>query len=115
MLNIINGQRKEYTMGKCLLSIKLVIPILLILFSTGCVSTADVMKSWTGQSETELLSRWGAPDSSIQTGDGKRILTWKTLWNSQNNIYTCRKSFTVGADGKVERWSYSGCPRYQPK
>ncbi len=87
--------------------------VVLLFLTTGCVSTADVMKSWVGESESKLVSRWGAPDASVQTGDGKRVVTWKTLWNSSGNLYTCRRSFTIGAEGKVERWSYSGCPGYQ--
>jgi hypothetical protein len=82
---------------------------------SGCVSTSEIMQSWVGRSESDLVSRWGAPDSSTQTDDGKKVLTWKTLWNDDNNIYTCRKSFTIGVAGKVERWAYNGCPSYQLK
>jgi hypothetical protein len=89
--------------------------VLLCLISTGCVSTSELMQSWVGTDESELLSRWGAPDSSAQTNDGRKILTWKILWNDGANIYTCRKSFTIGKDAKVEKWSYAGCPQYQLK
>lgn len=88
-------------------------PVLLVmalLLNAGCVSLSEVMQSWVGKSESELLSRWGAPDTSAQAGDGKRVLTWKNIWNDgYGNLYTCRKSFTIGTDGKVERWSYAGC------
>jgi len=88
----------------------LLLPV--ILYCTSCVSTSEVMQSWVGKNESDLVSRWGAPDSSTQTSDGKRVLTWKTLWNDANNIYTCRKSFTIDSEGKVERWAYNGCPSY---
>jgi hypothetical protein len=88
----------------------LALSVVVLLLNTGCVSLSDVMSSWVGKSESELLSRWGAPDSSAQTGDGKRVLTWKNIWsNGYGNLYTCRKSFTIGSDGKVERWSYASC------
>lgn len=92
---------------------KLIWPILLVatlFLVSGCVSLSETMRSWVGKSESELLSRWGAPDSSARTDDGKKVLTWKTLWtDSSGNLETCRQSFTIGTDGKVERWAYSGC------
>ena len=85
------------------------------LVGTGCVSTSEIMQSWVGTEESELLSKWGAPDSSAQASDVKKILTWKVLWNDGGNIYTCRKSFTISKEGKVEKWAYAGCPNYQLK
>lgn len=92
--------------------IVLVSVTLLGLATTACVSTDDRMRSWVGKDESELLSQWGAPDSALQANDGKRILTWKTLSGEGGNLYTCRQSFTIGTDGKVERWSYAGCPAF---
>lgn len=81
-----------------------------IILIVGCGSRlAKDMSSWLGKSESELLMRWGAPDTSIRTEDGKKVLTWKDVWSDRYNVYTCRKSFTIGSDGKVERWRYDGC------
>lgn len=83
---------------------------ILFLFSlTSCVTTADVMQSWVGHYESELVSMWGAPYSAIDTRDGKRILTWQWYWG-QYGQNLCRKSFTVDEKGKIVFWSYSGCP-----
>lgn len=76
----------------------------------GCGATLQKkMQSWVGSDESQLLSSWGAPNSSLEAGDGKKIHTWITLWNYNGNVYTCRQSFTIDTEGKVERWSYSGC------
>ena len=89
---------------------KLALLIVAAFAIAGCGnSLAKNMSSWVGKSESELLMRWGAPDTSIRTDDGKKVLTWKDVWNDRYHVYTCRKSFTIGNDGKVERWRYDGC------
>jgi hypothetical protein len=76
----------------------------------GCGATLQKkMQSWVGSDESQLLSAWGAPDTSLETEDGKRIHTWKTMWNYNGSMYTCRQSFTINAERKVEKWAYVGC------
>lgn len=83
--------------------------ILILALMSGCTTTQSVMESWVGARESELLSSWGAPYSSINTQDGKRVLTWQNYWG-QYNQNVCRQTFTVGSNGRIEHWSYSGCP-----
>jgi hypothetical protein len=85
--------------------------VVLILITTlmiGCTTTKSVMESWEGHYESDLVSSWGAPHSAIDTRDGQRILTWQSYWG-QYGQNVCRKSFTIDGQGKITRWSYSGC------
>ena len=44
----------------------------------GCLKTSqDVINTWEGNSEGELLLKWGAPDRTAESG-GIRFLTYKT-------------------------------------
>ena len=81
----------------------------------ACVSTTSLMNSWIGKSESELLSSWGAPDTSRKMDDGRVIHTWKSLWGKRNNVRTCRKTFTISTAGKVEGAAYNGCAKWKPK
>lgn len=76
---------------------------------TSCTSTKSVMEGWLWHKESELVSAWGAPDASLDTRDGVRVLTWESNWG-QYGQNTCRKSFTVDASGTITRYSFSGCP-----
>jgi len=71
------------------------------------------MESWVGKPESELLSSWGLPDSSRKLDDGRVIHTWKTSWGKRNTLRTCRQTFTISTNGKVEQWAYKGCGRWQ--
>lgn len=99
--------------------IKYLFSILLCAFSlmilSGCITTAEIMKPWIGKSNQELLLSWGAPDGIAEIDDGKKVLTWKTIWSDDYGVHTCRKSFIIDVDGKIKRWSYSGCPAWYLK
>lgn len=97
-------------MTQSIKSLSMLLTLLLAITLIGCgASIQKKMQSWVGADESQLLSSWGAPDTSLDTADGKRIHTWKTLWNYNGNMYTCRQSFTIDTEGKVEKWSYAGC------
>jgi len=74
--------------------------LLLCLLLGACTTTADRMQSWVGLDVAQLVSRWGAPDTTIGDDRGN-VLTWK-----QNR---CRQSFVIGNDNVVKSWSYSNC------
>lgn len=89
---------------------KTLISFAVLFLLAGCATTGG-MQSWIGKPESELLSRWGPPDATATTNEGKKIVTWKHTWAHGNNIYTCRRTFTVGS-GVLERWSAVGdCPK----
>ncbi len=82
--------------------------------ATSCITTSSTMESWVGKPESELLSIWGLPDSSRKLDDGRVIHTWKTIGGKRNSVRTCRQTFTISTNGKVEHWGYKGCGRWQP-
>lgn len=101
-------------------------------------SYEEQLQQWVGAPESELVSTWGAPDSVYTMDNGSKILTWRrsrTEYNPgeiytvlethivdgvkqvvpitrQNPGYTatyeCTTNFTVGPDGVVKRYTYSG-------
>ena len=83
--------------------------------AASCVTTSNAMRSWVGKSESEILSEWGAPYSSRKLSDGRTVHTWRTIWGKQGNVRTCLQTFTISADGEIEKWSYKGCARLQLK
>lgn len=98
----------------------------------------EQLQQWIGAPERELVSTWGAPDSVYSMDDGSRILTWRRSRTEYRpgQIYTilethiidgtkqvvpitrqdpgytatfeCTTNFTVGPDGTVQRYTYSG-------
>jgi hypothetical protein len=71
------------------------------------------MKSWVGHEESELVSKWGAPDSIIELQNGNKVYTWKRMWSDQYGVYQGRQSFTIDATGKVIKWSHENMPAIQ--
>ena len=85
----------------------------LAMILTGRTTTGADMSAWVGKPESELLSSWGAPDSSAPLVEGGKVDTWVTNWNSGYNLRTCRKSFTIDNQGNIARYSFSDCKRFQ--
>lgn len=104
----------------------------------GCATTANyenVLNSWIGSSETDLVSSWGPPANVYQSPDGARILTYNSARNVVipgqapsytttrvgNTYYTnpvggsapvnvglqCMTNFTV-VRGRITTWRYQG-------
>jgi hypothetical protein len=67
------------------------------------------MSSWVGKPMGGMLAAWGAPDTTIKLDDGTSVLTWKRVWYRNEYRHECRKSFTVGADSNIKKWSYNDC------
>jgi len=72
--------------------------IISCLIFLGCETTLDRMETWLGSEEHELMSSWGAPDRTIESGD-KRIHTWDAR-NGYGEII-CKKTFTVESNGRI--------------
>ena|SRR5438093_13350754 len=77
-----------------------------LLLVVGCVGRR--MDAWVGHPEYELLANWGAPDNRLERRDGSRVLRWSRDW-LDGDTHTCRKSFTIGQDGRVSAWTVSDC------
>ena len=84
--------------------------LLLCIGLFGCATTSGTMKSWIGETETKLLSSWGAPDNALTLSDGSKVYTWKRLWGNGN---LGRQTFTISAEGKVISWAYDNMPSLQ--
>ena len=84
--------------------------ISLAILIAGCITTRGrIMQSWVGKTSNELLTSWGAPDSTAPLDDGGRVLTWVGVEGDSSGVRTCRRSFTVDRQGVVSGSSYSGC------
>lgn len=81
-----------------------------LLFIVGCTTPKAVMQSWVGEQESDLISRWGAPDSTVELKDGTKVYTWKRIWSDKRGVHQGRQSFTISAEGKVIKWSYGNMP-----
>lgn len=118
---------------------KTIVAIAATLALAACATRAGyekILNAWVGHSEAALVSSWGAPHRTYDSGSGTRILTFHQesrgsvpILNTQShqgmvgNIpyygtttggYThipyhdyCTTSFTL-VDGTVTKWSYQG-------
>lgn len=80
-----------------------------LLLLNGCATTSSKMESWIGHRESDLVSKWGAPNLMLDTRDGKRIITWEERQYLGQITSLCRRSFTVNESGIIEAYSISGC------
>lgn len=85
---------------------------LVILLFIGCTTTQSVMDSWLGHDESELISSWGAPDSTFELKDGTKIYTWKRVWRNNYGTQEGRQSFTIDSNGKITKWRYENMPAF---
>ena len=74
----------------------------------GCVVTGGMDSRWTGRPVSELLATRGSPDGTTTLEDGRQILMW-TSYESPGQVVPCRRSFTIGVDGTVEKVTSSNC------
>ena len=57
--------------------------IIIALLTGACVTTTSTtMRSWVDKPIDEVVSRWGAPTSSMPLDDGGKVLTWVTVSGS---------------------------------
>lgn len=86
--------------------------LLCLLLVTGCVHRMSTyLDSWVGRNVDEVITQWGAPRREAALSDGGRVLTWeRVLVNEANESSLCVRSFTVGTDNRITKWSATGCP-----
>ena len=90
--------------------------IMLLLIIVGCFATTNpdkIGQSWVGSNESNIIAKWGAPDSTAELKDGTKVLTWKRKWD--DNKQEGRQSFTINAEGTVIKGSYDGMPSVMRK
>lgn len=90
-----------------------ILVILLALLATACATTAryeEILKSWVGSSESELVSSWGPPTSFYEAQDGARMLTYRTGRSGVTSIPQYQSVPTTTAYGYT---SYQTTTTYQ--
>jgi hypothetical protein len=82
--------------------------LLLALGLGACMTTAqDVMNTWLGTTDANLMASWGAPDRESIAGGGFRVLTYLTVREDDDGRrHVCRSSFTVDADHRIAAATY---------
>jgi hypothetical protein len=70
--------------------------VALALFAAACVSLKGRMQSYMGHSDTELVSKWGAPDRQVTLSDSSTVMTWDSA--------RCEQSVTFSKTGIATRW-----------
>lgn len=70
----------------------------------SCASTTDIMNSWIGKSDADLMAKWGAPDLESGTSSGK-VLTYNSR-NAYGQI-VCRQNFVLDDRRRVVSTSHN--------
>jgi hypothetical protein len=75
---------------------------------TGGRPYSDVVKSWVGRSERELLAAWGDPSEIAEAEGGGRTIVYKTRFytNLDNAWNYCTTRFQVDRSGEVVQAKY---------
>lgn len=94
-----------------------IVLLLVILLCLGCSGTRQkVMDTWLGGTKSNLIERWGPPNSTFNYIDDNNIsyevFTYKTYWNDYYGyLHECKTSFYINKN-KIERYNYQGCPLF---
>jgi len=72
--------------------------------SVACADTRTArMDAWRGKPIEDLITQWGAPNSTAQLKDGRTVYSWITVYSIGRSY---RTSFTTSKDGIIEDWAY---------
>lgn len=72
-------------------------------------TTNDVMQSWVGYNESQLIGSWGAPENTFQNRDGSRVMTWKHYRETDTTYGYCTQTFLSDKNGIIQAWKYNFC------
>ena len=78
--------------------------LIMLIGLTGCYSTANyekMLSSWIGQSELELISVWGPPQSSYQASTNVKVIQFVSQSNVQIGGFTTTTPVTTYNTGSV--------------
>ncbi len=77
----------------------------------GCATTANyeaILRSWVGQPVDNLVSSWGAPQSSFKLSNGGQVLEYSNQRNMQMPGYSYTTPQTTYQNGTVSAYGSSG-------
>ena len=108
-------------------------------YSEPRMTTKEVMETWIGHNESSLISSWGIPTRTYESGNqkfleytyGRTSYTTSTNANLRNNPYTCNQyycppptattyqnqywcTYTITVENSIIRsakWQGNNCPR----
>ena len=78
---------------------------------TACATTANyerMLGTWVGSSESALISRWGTPASSYDTGHNSKVLTFNRSNTFQTGGQTVMSPITTTTQGNIYGSVYGG-------
>ena len=90
---------------------KLLLLLVLVVFASGCATTAKYeakLRTWVGHSEDSLIASWGAPQSVYTMASGKRVIEYAQGTTVPIGGYTYTKPQTTYHSGMVGGSLYSG-------
>jgi hypothetical protein len=79
---------------------RLLLWLISIALLCGCASTNDIMKSWEGQHQSNLLAKWGPPSQTIADGSGGHV--W--IYTAQRQFQTAPATATTTMDTTVQNY-----------
>jgi hypothetical protein len=95
-----SGRRAVLFLKTALLATLLAIAAL----SASCADTRTArMDAWRGKPIEDLITQWGAPNSTAQLKDGRTVYSWITVYSLGRSY---RTSFTTSKDGIIQDWAY---------
>lgn len=90
-------------------------------------TTWDVMASWIGSSEDEVVTSWGPPDNSHTLSNGSKLISYEYTWNTNSlherdfgythpssDYAQCVQKFLI-EEGVITKWNASKSCRKTPK
>lgn len=96
---------------------------LIMFLNTACATTANyerVLASWVGDTESNLVSRWGIPSASYQMPDSKLLMYQNdggsytygqpigNMYMMNTTHYACKTTFTINSVGIITDWRWEG-------
>jgi len=95
-----NGRRAIHLLKAAFLVTLLAIGAL----SIACADTRTArMDAWRGKPIEDLITQWGAPNSTATLKDGRTVYSWITVYKLGRSY---RTTFTTSKDGIIEDWAY---------
>lgn len=100
-----------------------VLAALSIILITSCTSTQkyeEILQTWIGHTDEELIEKWGVPDVVYPTSYGKLLMYRKDKGSSgygqnlgnmtyvSSTHYYCKTTFTLNNENKITKWSWEG-------
>lgn len=90
--------------------------VVLAALALGCASAnlSKTMESWVGHSTSELIEKWGPPDSVVPDGKGGQCLhyvdqrSWYNYLSNQTRTWQQKRTFCAKEDGTIYWWQTRG-------